>query len=82
MTASEQLPRPRTYGDVEVVHASERQMFTGVAVSDDGRTFVRYPHWATMSRRDDTRSHPPHAPSERRQVYPPKYAPDAIAEIV
>ncbi len=45
MAATEDLPLPRTFGDVEVVHAFARQMPTGVAVADDGRVFVCYPRW-------------------------------------
>ena len=39
------LPAPLTFGELEVVHAFDRQMPTGVAVSDGGRVFVCYPRW-------------------------------------
>src|ERR1700709_1756667 len=45
MIDAEQLPGPRTFGDVETVFAFPRQMPTGGAVSDDGRIFVCYPRW-------------------------------------
>src|SRR3954469_23766961 len=45
MIDAEQLPGPRTFGDVETVFAFARQMPTGVAVSDDWRIFVCYPRW-------------------------------------
>jgi sugar lactone lactonase YvrE len=39
------LPQPRTFGDTDVVFEFHDQMPTGVAVADDGRTFVCYPKW-------------------------------------
>ena len=45
MSDTERLAEPRTFGDVAVVFAFERQMPTGVAISDDGRRFICYPRW-------------------------------------
>jgi sugar lactone lactonase YvrE len=45
MTSEETLPEPRTFGETEVVFRFRDQMPTGVAVADDGRTFVCYPRW-------------------------------------
>lgn len=39
------LPQGRPVGEVELVHAFDDQMPTGVTVADDGRIFVCYPRW-------------------------------------